>query len=94
MNKTKLLPKFKNEDEEREFWATHDLTDYFDMNQASINPSFPNLKPSTKTVSIRLPEWLIASLKTLANKKDVPYQSLVKIFLAEKLKEENKIVRS
>ena len=89
MDYIKQLPDFKNEDEEREFWATHDLSDYFDVGQAVVNPVFRNLKPSTKTVSIRLPEWLIDSLKTLANKKDVPYQSLVKMFLAEKVKEEN-----
>ncbi len=88
MNQVKQLPKFKNEDDEREFWVTHDLTDYFDMSQAIINPVFPNLKSSTRTVSIRLPESLIAALKALANKKDVPYQSLVKIFLSEKVKEE------
>ncbi len=88
MNQVKQLPKFKNEDEEREFWATHDLTDYFDMSQAIVNPVFPNLKSSTRTVSIRLPESLIAALKALANKKDVPYQSLVKIFLSEKVREE------
>lgn len=88
MNKIKKLPKFKNEDEERDFWSTHDLTDYFDMSRAIINPSLPNLKPSTRTVSIRLPESLIASLKALANKRDVPYQSLVKIILSEKIRQE------
>lgn len=88
MNKIKKLPKFKNEDEEREFWSNHDLTDYFDMSQAIINPVLQNLKPSTRTVSIRLPESLIAALKTLANKRDVPYQSLVKIILSEKVKQE------
>ena len=88
MSQLKQIPKFKNEDEEREFWATHDFTDYFDMSQALINPVFPNLKSSTRTVSIRLPESLIAALKALANKKDVPYQSLVKIFLSDKIKEE------
>jgi len=82
------IPKFKNEDEEREFWSNHDLTDYFDMSQAIINPVLQNLKPSTRTVSIRLPESLIAALKTLANKRDVPYQSLVKIILSEKVKQE------
>jgi len=94
--KTKLkpIPDFKSEDEEREFWATHSSVDYVDWSKARRDVTFPNLKPSTRTVSIRLPEWLIASLKTLANKKDVPYQSLVKIFLTEKLKEENKILRS
>ena len=88
MKNIKKLPKFKNEDEEREFWTTHDLTDYFDMSQAIINPVLQNLKPSTRTVSIRLPEALIAALKTLANKRDVPYQSLVKIILSEKVKQE------
>jgi len=88
MIQIKKLPKFKNEDEERDFFAHHDLTDYFDMSQAIINPVLQNLKPSTRTVSIRLPESLIAALKTLANKRDVPYQSLVKIILSEKVKQE------
>jgi len=88
MKNIKKLPKFKNEDEEREFWTTHDLTDYFDMSQAIINPILQNLKSSTRTVSIRLPESLIAALKTLANKRDVPYQSLVKIILSEKVNQE------
>ncbi|OGE17324.1 hypothetical protein A3F00_05570 [Candidatus Daviesbacteria bacterium RIFCSPHIGHO2_12_FULL_37_11] len=88
MSKLKQLPNFKNEDEEQQFWASHELLDYFDISKAIINPVFSNLKPSTKTISIRLPEWLIGSLKTIANKRDVPYQSLVKIFLAEKVKEE------
>ena len=91
MKRLKVIPKFKNESEEDEFWATQDSTDYFDISRAVVNPVFPNLKPSTKTISIRLPQWLIASLKTIANKKDVPYQSLVKIFLAEKVREETKI---
>ena len=90
----KPIPEFKNEDEEREFWATHSSVDYVNWSKARRDVTFPNLKPSTKTVSIRLPEWLIGSLKTLANKKDVPYQSLVKMFLAEKVKEESKILRS
>jgi predicted DNA binding CopG/RHH family protein len=84
----KPIPQFNNEDEEREFWATHDSTEYIDWSKAEKNPDFSRLKPSTRTISIRLPESLIASLKTLANKRDVPYQSLVKIFLAEKVKEE------
>ena len=84
----KPLPQFSSEDEEREFWATHDSTEYVDWSKAEKNPTFPRLKPSTRTVSIRLPESLIAELKTLANKKDVPYQSLVKIYLSEKVKEE------
>lgn len=86
-NKVKSIPAFKNEDEEREFWASHDVTDYFDMEKTE-RAIFPNLKPSTKRISIRLPENLIFRLKQIANKKDVPYQSLMKIFLAEKVKEE------
>lgn len=87
-NKHREIPRFNNEDEEREFWATHDSTEYVDWTKAQKNPTFSRLKPSTRTVSIRLPESLIAELKTLANKKDVPYQSLVKIYLSEKVKEE------
>ncbi len=84
----KPIPKFKNEDEERDFWATADTSEYFDWDNPIINPSFPNLKPSTKTVSIRLTQSLLNALKELANKKDVPYQSLMKIYLAERVEEE------
>ncbi len=94
-SKLKPIPQFNNEDEEREFWATHDATDYIDWNKAEKNPTFLRLRPSTRTVSIRLPESLIAALKMLANKRDVPYQSLVKIFLAQKVEEETSLhVRS
>ena len=78
------IPNFKNEDEEREFWATHSPLDYFDSKKLK-RISFPNLKPSLKSISIRLPEDLLGELKTLANKKDVPYQSLAKIFLAKQI---------
>ena len=88
MKKLKPIPKFKNEDEEAEFWATHDSTDYFDISKAVVNPSFPNLKLSTKAITIRVSESLLNDLKRLANKKDVPYQSLVKVYLDEKVKEE------
>lgn len=88
MKKLKKIPKFNNEDEEAEFWGIHDSTDYFDWSKAIVNPSFPNLKLSTKTITIRVPQALLDSLKMIANKKDVPYQSLVKIFLDEKVKEE------
>lgn len=87
-SKRKSIPQFSNEDEEREFWAVRDSTEYIDWSRAEKDPSFSRLKPSTRTISIRLPESLIAALKTLANKRDVPYQSLVKIFLAEKVREE------
>lgn len=88
MKKLKPIPKFKNEDEEAEFWASHDSTDYFDISKALINPAFPNLKPSTRTITIRVSESLLNDLKRLANKKDVPYQSLVKVYLDEKVKED------
>jgi len=90
-SKHKPIPQFSNEDEEREFWATHDSSEYLDWNKAEKNTTFSRLKPSTRTVSIRLPESMIAALKTLANKRDVPYQSLVKIFLAEKIREETSV---
>ena len=85
----KSIPQFDNEDAEQDFWANHDSNDYIDWNQAEKNPTFPNLKPSTRTVSIRLPESLIMALKTIANKRDIPYQSLVKMYLYEKVKEES-----
>ena len=78
------IPKFKNEDEEREFWATHSPLDYFDSKKFK-RASFPKLKPSLKSISIRLPEDMLAELKILANKKDVPYQSLAKICLARQI---------
>ncbi|MBM4055563.1 MAG: hypothetical protein FJ264_13065 [Planctomycetes bacterium] len=87
MSKLKSIPKFRTEDEEREFWSTHDSTEYIDYSKAK-RTLFPNLKPTTKTISIRLPESLIEKLKVLANKRDVPYQSLLKVLLAEKVDEE------
>lgn len=83
----KQIPSFKNEDEERVFWKTHDSTEFIDWSKAK-RAVFPNLKPSTKTISLRLPESIIAALKLLANKRDVPYQSLLKVFLAEKVEQE------
>jgi len=83
----KKMPKFKNEEEEREFWSDHDATDYVDFSDAR-EALFPDLKPTTRTISVRLPETLIDKLKTLANKRDVPYQSLLKVLLAEKVEEE------
>lgn len=84
--KFKTIPKFKNEDEERAFWATADTSNYFDYSKAE-RAIFPNLKPSTKSISLRLPEIMIARLKQAANSMDIPYQSLMKIFLADKLNE-------
>ena len=85
--KRKQIPPFASEDEERSFWATHDSTDYVDWRRAA-RPSFPDLKPSLRTISLRLPESMIGQLKLLAHKRDVPYQSLLKQFLAERLKKE------
>ena len=86
--KLKSMPKFKNESEERRFWDTHDVTEYFDMSKAIKNPKFPNLKPTTQSISLRLPTYLLERIRQLANAKDVPYQSLMKVFLAEKVKQE------
>lgn len=83
----KQTPRFKTEDEERKFWARHDSADYVDWGKA-VRATFPNLKPSTTTISLRLPESLLADLKVLANKRDVPYQSLLKVFLTERIEEE------
>ena len=85
--KLKPLPAFKSEEAERDFWATHDSMDYLDWAKAE-RVVFPNLKPTARTISLRLPETMIANLKLLANKRDVPYQSLLKTFLAERLKQE------
>jgi predicted DNA binding CopG/RHH family protein len=87
VSKLKKVPKFKSEKEELEFWSTHDSADYIDYSKTK-RALFPNLKPSTRTISIRLPESLIEHLKVLANKRDIPYQSLLKMFLVEKVEEE------
>jgi predicted DNA binding CopG/RHH family protein len=86
-NKKRLpLPRFKNEDEEREFWAAHDSADYLNWENAQ-KAVFPNLKTSTSHISLRLPQSLLDELKAAANARDVPYQSLMKIWLAEKIAE-------
>ncbi len=85
MKKTdKRIPAFKSEDEERAFWATHSPLDYADLRGIRKAP-FPNLKPSLKSISIRVPADMLAELKNLANKKDVPYQSLAKVYLARQI---------
>jgi predicted DNA binding CopG/RHH family protein len=89
--KFKKVPKFKNEAEEREFWARQESSEYIDWSRAQ-KATFPSLKPSLKSISIRLPESMIEQLKVLANKKDVPYQSLVKFYLSEKIHEELEMV--
>ena len=86
MSKIKATPKFKTEAEERAFWESHDSSDYVDWTQAQA-ASMPNLKPSTKTISLRLPEGLLDSIKIEANKRDMPYQSLIKSWLADDVKQ-------
>jgi len=94
MKKTSKIPvpKFTSEDEEREFWSTADSTRYLDWNRAKRS-LFPDLKPSVRSISLRLPELLIANVKVLANKRDVPYQTLLKSFLAERVEEEMRSIR-
>ncbi len=82
--KYKEIPKFKSEQEERLFWETHDTADYFDLSKAK-RVTFPNLKKSTKTISLRLPADMLDSLKVKANAMDVPYQSLIKMILQKEL---------
>jgi len=89
----KKIPNFESEDQERDFWSNQDSAEYIDWGKAK-RLSFPKLKPSTKTISIRLPESMLDDLKMLANKKDIPYQSLLKVFLAERIKEELRSKRS
>ena len=85
----KTAPRFKNEDEEREFWSSHDSLDYIDWSKAK-SVTLPALRPSTTTISLRLPESLLNELKVLANQRDVPYQSLLKIFLTERVEYERR----
>ena len=80
----KPIPKFQNEDQEREFWAQRDSTEYLDWDQAE-RVIFPKLKPATKTISLRMSESMLNELKLLANKMDVPYQSLIKVYLRERI---------
>jgi predicted DNA binding CopG/RHH family protein len=86
MSKIKKIPEFKNEAEERAFWESHDSSDYVDWERAQV-AVLPNLKPSTKTISLRLPESLLDRIKIEANKRDMPYQSLIKVWLAEDVKD-------
>jgi len=85
----KPVPEFRSEDQERGFWAAHDSSEYVDWSAAKRR-SFPELKPSLRTISLRLPVSMIKDLKVLANKRDVPYQSLLKLFLAERLEKERR----
>ena len=81
------MPKFKNEDQERKFWATHDATDYFDI-ESPVVLDLAKLKPTTESISLRLPAYLLSRIKEIANSRDVPYQSLMKVFLAERVEKE------
>ena len=83
----KNLPKFKSDQEEQEFWASNDSIDFLDWDDAEPT-LFPKLKPTTKTISIRLSQVMLAELRSLANKRDVPYQSLIKMFLQDKINQE------
>lgn len=87
MKRFKKIPTFKNEDAERAFWSQADSTEYIDWSMAKelVLPSF---RPTLRTISLRLPESMIAELKLLANQRDVPYESLLKVFLAERIKQE------
>lgn len=82
--KLKPIPAFASEVEERQFWETHDSTDYVDWSKAR-RAVLPNLKPSTQTISLRLPQHLLDAIKAAANARDVPYQSLIKVWLQEKI---------
>jgi predicted DNA binding CopG/RHH family protein len=91
-NKIKPVPKFRNEQDERDFWSTHDTTEYFDFSKSSrVEIDFdPGIEAPVKSISLRLPREMLNQLKVLANKKDIPYQSLIKVYLAEKIAEERK----
>jgi predicted DNA binding CopG/RHH family protein len=88
----KEIPTFQSEEEEREFWATHDSTEYLDWDEAEA-VILPKLKPSTRTISLRLPELMLNELRIIANKRDIPYQSLIKLFLKERIDAELKRYR-
>ncbi|MCZ7593195.1 MAG: BrnA antitoxin family protein [Kiritimatiellae bacterium] len=90
---TKNKPAFKTEEEERAFWATHSPLEYFNTAKAKLG-SFPNLRPSLKSISIRLPEDMVDELKVLANKRDIPYQSLAKLYLSWGIRSEREAIKS
>lgn len=87
LTRSNEIPRFSHEDEEREFWATHDSTEYIDWDEANT-AVFPQLKPTTKSISLRLPLPMLNELRLLANKWDVPYQWLIKMFLHERIEQE------
>ncbi len=89
MRKLKEIPKFKSETAERKFWATHDSTEFVDWDKAEFT-SFPNLKPTMKTISLRLPEFVVSELRVMAQKRDVSYQALIKMFLKDRIDQERR----
>ena len=89
MSKEKKIPEFRSEDEERDFWSEQDSSEHLDWKK-SKRAIFSRLKPSTKTISLRLPQFLLEEIRLLANKRDIPYQSLIKIFLKERIDKEFK----
>jgi predicted DNA binding CopG/RHH family protein len=89
----KRIPTFKSEAEEREFWSTHDSTQYMDWTKARV-VRFPHLRPSSTAISVRIPDTLLTELKLLANERDVPYQSLLKVYLADRVRAERKRSRA
>ena len=91
MNDLKKIPEFKSPEEEARFWYEHDSADYIDWSEAK-KAVFPNLKSSTESISLRLPSSLLARIKELANEKDVPYQSLMKVYLSDQVKRDLKII--
>lgn len=92
MSNLKKIPEFKSPEAEAQFWDEHDSADYLDWSKAK-RAIFPNLKPSTESISLRLPSPLLARIKELANEKDVPYQSLMKVYLSEQVKRDLKTLR-
>lgn len=86
----KEIPQFNSAEEERDFWSQNDSTDYLDWSKSEY-VVFPKLKPTTKTISLRVPEYMLEEIRTLANKRDVPYQSLIKVFLKERIDQELQI---
>ena len=90
--KIKKAPNFRNQNDEREFWNTHDTTDYFDFSKSNrVEIEFdPAVEAPVRSISLRLPREMLNELKVLANKKDIPYQSLIKVYLAEKIAEERR----
>jgi predicted DNA binding CopG/RHH family protein len=90
MSKIDKIPNFKSEAEERVFWEKHDSSEFVDWKKAQT-AAMPNLKPSTKTISIRLPEGLLNSIKIEANKRDMPYQSLIKVWLANVVRQQREL---